>query len=223
MERPDIGHVANLAGDATRATILSVLMDGRAYTATELALECDVAPSTMSEHLGRLTSGGLISLVKQGRHRYFRIASVEIASVLEGLMGIAQKPAVLKNRVGPSSSKLRRSRVCYDHLAGEVAVNFLDRLKNAKIIQEEQGNLLLTDNGTSWCDRIHLDTAVWLSGKRPICRSCLDWSERLPHLGGAMGAAILDYLFRLKYAQREPYSRAVSLTPRGVRFLDQLG
>ncbi len=221
-EGPDLALVASLVGDSTRAAMLSVLMDGRAYTATELALEGHVAPSTASEHLGKLISGGLLILEKQGRHRYFRIRNAEIAGFLEILMVVSPPRIGRKASHGPNDARLRKSRVCYDHLAGELAVHFLDRCREERFILDEQGALILTAAGRSWCDRIHVDIAAFATGHRPLCRSCLDWSERRPHLGGALGAAFLEHLFRLKYARREPDSRAVILTDRGTRFLDHL-
>jgi DNA-binding transcriptional ArsR family regulator len=217
-----ISSVASLLADPTRAAMLSALMDGRAYTATELALAGSVAFSTASDHLFLLRAGGLISLLPQGRYRYFRIASPEIAELIESLMGFHAQNASCKLKVGPPTQALRVARTCYDHLAGQLAVGFLDRCLQKHLVAEEQGVLLLTGSGQAWCDRLGIDVQSLMRARRPLCHSCLDWSERLPHLGGSLGAALLDRLFRLRLAEKQPGSRCVAISERGLRFLVEL-
>jgi DNA-binding transcriptional ArsR family regulator len=221
-DTPDIAAIATLMGDPTRGRMLTALMDGRALTATELALEGDVTASTASSHLSRLASAGLVTVTRQGRHRYYRIATPEVAAALEGLMSVASHSGLHTIRTGPRDAGLRRARVCYDHLAGEAAVRLLDRMRAKQLITGPDEALGLTTRGEDWCDRIGIDLAALRSRRRLLCRPCLDWSERRMHLAGALGAALLDRLFALRYARREPGSRAVILSPRGEAFIEML-
>jgi DNA-binding transcriptional ArsR family regulator len=221
-DTPDIASIAALVADPTRAAMLTLLMDGKAYTATELAVEGDVMPSTASIHLAKLHSGGLIAATRQGRHRYFRISAPEVAAILEGLMIIATNGKRHVRRTGPVNEEIRRSRICYDHLAGEVAVQLLERIRDKQFISGEDQEMLLTKRGEDWCGRIGIDLTALRSKRRRICRACLDWSERRVHLAGALGAAILDRLFTLGYAEREVGSRVVILSPQGERFIAHL-
>jgi DNA-binding transcriptional ArsR family regulator len=222
VDMPDLASVAALMGDPTRGQILAALMDGRARTATELALEGGVTASTASSHLTRLTEAGLLATARQGRHRYFRLATPDVAATLEGLMSLAQRSGRHTARTGPRDATLRRARVCYDHLAGEVAVHLLDRLREEQLIGGAADALALTARGEAWCGRIGIDLAVLRASRRPLCRSCLDWSERRSHLAGALGAALLERLIGLRYARRVRDSRAVTLSPRGEAFIQRL-
>ncbi len=219
---PDIAAVASLIGDATRAAMLMALMDGRAYTATELALFGEVTASTASTHLARLSSGGLIKQVKQGRHRYYHLASKDVAEVLEKLMSISANLEKPKLRNQPNNQALRRARICYDHLAGEAGVQLKENLIQQNYISEAADNTLLTDTGLSWCvsQQIPLDT--FTKKRRPACRVCLDWSERKTHIAGALGAAILNKLFSMRFAHQEPDSRIITLNAAGNRFIQTL-
>lgn len=217
-----LAAIAALVGDATRARMLAALMDGRAHTATELALESGVVPSTASGHLARLVNGGLVTLARQGRHRYFRVATPDVATALEALMNLAPGRTATARRHGPGDPGLRRARVCYDHLAGEAGVHLLDRLTGRRLVRERDGGLLLTRAGEAWCGRIGVDVAGLRRHRRPLCRPCLDWSERRMHLAGALGASLLEFLFVRRLARREPDSRAVTLSPHGLRFVDTL-
>jgi len=214
----DIAAVAAVLGDPSRASMLAALMDGRALTATELALEAGVAPSTASSHLARLARAGLVTLARQGRHRYFRLEGAETAGVLERLMGLASLPQ-RRARTGPADPALRHARICYDHLAGTSAVRLLDRLREGGLIEGEV-DLLLAPGGESWAHSLGIDVARLGAGRRPLCRPCLDWSERRDHLAGALGAAVLDLLLARRWARRDPAGRALRLSPRGESFLE---
>ena len=222
-DTPDIASIAALVGDPTRATMLAVLMDGRAHTATELALEAGVSPSTASSHLSRLTSGGLLAIARQGRHRYFRIPAPEVAAAIEGLMNIAPRRDAPPVRRGPRDEALRRARVCYDHLAGEAGVRLLEQLRAEALVDGEDDALRLTAEGEKWCGRMGLDLAALRARRRGLCRSCLDRSERRTHLAGALGAALLERMLALRLARREPGSRVVVLAPRGESFVERPG
>jgi DNA-binding transcriptional ArsR family regulator len=206
----DIAAVAALVGEPARARILASLMGGTALTATELALEAEVAPSTASSHLARLTEGRILRVEKQGRHRYFRLDGDEVAEMLESLMGVADRHAP-RRRPGPSDPALRTARVCYDHLAGERGVWLLDRLT--------ERNLLSGAASADFFQRFGIDVAGLSRLRRPLTRTCLDWSERRHHLAGALGAAILQRILALRWARREPGSRALIFSAAGEQAL----
>jgi len=220
--QPNFSAVAALVADPTRGRMLGVLMDGRARTATELALEGDVAPSTASAHLARLTSAGLVAVAKQGRHRYFRLASTEVAGAVEALMGLAVRSGLTTRRPGPRDPGLRRARVCYDHLAGEVAVRLLERLREERLMDGDDEALELTAVGQDWCHRVGIDLDALRAKRRPLCRPCLDWSERRTHLAGALGSALFARLLALRYARRATEGRGVVLAPQGEWFIEHL-
>jgi DNA-binding transcriptional ArsR family regulator len=219
-ETPDIAAIAGLLGDPTRARMLTALLDGRARTATELALDGGVTASTASIHLARMTEAGLVAVARQGRHRYVRLATPEVAAVLESLMSIA--PARPDRRLGPRDVDLRRARVCYDHLAGELGVRLLDRLRVRRLVTGDEAALELTRAGETWCAGVGIDLSELRRSRRPLVRPCLDWSERRVHLGGALGAALLARLLTLRYARRADEGRVLRLTPRGEVFVDRL-
>jgi DNA-binding transcriptional ArsR family regulator len=220
-DTPDIAAIAALVSEPARARMLTVLMDGRARTATELALEGRVTPSTASSHLSRMTAAGLLAPARQGRHRYFGIASDEVAAALEGLMAIAPS-----RRAAPArpleEEAIRRARVCYDHLAGEAGVRLLHRMGQHRLIDGGGTELGLTAAGEEWCRRIGIDLAALRSRRRRLCRPCLDWSERRMHLAGSLGAALFARLVGLRHARRLPGSRAVALSSAGERFVERL-
>jgi DNA-binding transcriptional ArsR family regulator len=217
---PDLAAIAATIGEPSRARMVMALMDGRALTATELALEGGVTASTASSHLARLEESGLVSMTKQGRHRYFRIGSPDVAEALEGFMRIAPRMRGSRIRTGPRDEALRRARVCYDHLAGALAVRLLERLQTAMLVDATDDSLALTTRGEAWCERLGIDMAALRAKRRPLCRACLDWSERRTHLAGAVGAALLEHLFAKRYARRLASSRAVTLTARGESFIE---
>ena len=216
----DLAGLAALIGDPARARILTAVMSGTALTATELAMEAGVAASTASAHLARLTEAQILAIEKQGRHRYFRLFDAEIASMLEELMNIASRPGP-RRRLGPADPALRVARVCYDHLAGERGVWLLDQLRDRQLL-----------TGGDACDpspaaapffaRLGIDLEALSKFRRPLCRPCLDWTERRHHLAGSLAAAILTRLFALRWARREPGSRAVTFSASGERSLRRL-
>ena len=219
---PNIATIAALVGDPARANMLTALMDGRALTATELAQQAGVSPSTASGHLGKLEAAGLLHTEKQGRHRYFRLSGSDVARVLEELMGLAARTGQVSVRTGPKDLALREARVCYDHLAGDRGVRMFDSLQAKGFILSTGGLLSVTDSGQRFFRRfgIELDT---LSGtRRPLCRACLDWSERRSHLAGALGAAILHKLSECGWATRESGSRTLLFSGEGGKAFDRL-
>src|SRR5260370_13778170 len=145
---PDIAMVASLVGDPARSNMLTALMTGRALTASELAHQAGVTPQTASSHLSKLEAGGLVELEKQGRHRYYRLSDPDVAGVLEGLAGLAARAGHMRVRTGPKDPALRRARICYDHLAGDLGVHMLDSLKRQKLVRQHKDHIKLTSHPT---------------------------------------------------------------------------
>jgi DNA-binding transcriptional ArsR family regulator len=217
---PDIAAVAAVIAEPARARMLAALMSGDALTATELALEAGVAPSTASGHLAMLSEAEMVSVARQGRHRYFKLVDPDLAAVLERLMGVASRDRRVQR--GPRDPALRRARVCFDHLAGATAMRILEGLRRRAILTGPEP-WTVSDQGARFFEAMGVDVACLARGRRPLTRGCLDWSERRLHLGGALGAAMLDRLFALDLARREPRSRLVTFTPAGDRWLREVG
>jgi DNA-binding transcriptional ArsR family regulator len=215
---PDIAMVAALVGDPARANMLTALMTGRALTASELAHEAGVTPQTASSHLAKLEGGGLIEQEKQGRHRYFRLTDPDVAGVLEGLEGLAARAGHLRVRTGPKDPALRRARVCYDHLAGDLGVQMLDSLKKQRLLRQRKDEIELTAEGERFLAKtLQISAESLAHPRRPKCKACLDWSERRHHLAGTLGAALMRRFTELKWAARDatPGSRVVNFTRNG--------
>jgi DNA-binding transcriptional ArsR family regulator len=214
-EGPDIAHIASLVGDPARANMLTALIGGTALTATELALEGGVMLPTASSHLAKLMAGGLLKLTVQGRHRYYALAGPHIAAMLESISGVAASVGPQRVRPGPRDKPMRDARVCYDHLAGDLAVAMFDGLLARDVIVLEGDAPRLGPQAHSFFAERGIDTDALSSHRRPVCRICLDWSVRRSHLSGALGTAILDKVFAEKWARRESGGRVVSFSPKG--------
>lgn len=213
-EGPVIASVAALLGDPARANILTALMDGRALTVSELAQAAGVTLQTASGHLAKLDAANLLTAEKQGRHRYFRLSGPDVAQVLEALMGLAQRTGATRVRTGPKDAALRSARICYDHLAGERGVAMLKGAQQQGLIAGGQ-DLTLTDKGHTFFADFGIDLTKLEKGRRPVCRACLDWSERHSHLGGALGAAILSEMIDRQWVRRDA-GRVLTFTCEGV-------
>lgn len=230
-----IAQTASLMGDLARASMLIALMDGRALTATELARIASIAPQTASGHLGRLVDAGLVVRESQGRHRYHRLASPAVAHMIESIMALTTDQdtphAPLRTAVpvtGPRDKALRYARTCYDHLAGQLAVEMTDSLiKSGRIELSSEGGAL-TDEGDRFLRSLGVDLdaarhrASSRGTRRVFCRPCLDWSERRLHIGGALGAAICQCYLDNGWIRRAAESRAVSVTPHGQQAIREL-
>lgn len=215
-EGPSIAPIAALAGDPARANMLAALTGGMALTASELAGEAGVTLQTASSHLAKLEGAGLISATRQGRHRYFRLAHDDVARMLEAIMGVAARTGHMRTRPGPRDPAMRRARVCYDHLAGEMGVALLDSLVRAGRIARDGDDLSLTGDGERVLRDFGIDLDCLAGGRRGLCRPCLDWSMRRHHLGGALGAALFSRFEALQWIRRDGSSRALRLTRAGV-------
>ena len=190
-EGPDIALLGSLIGDPARANILTALMSGKALTATELASEAGVTVQTASSHLKKLEEAELLRQRKQGRHRYFALADDDVGSVLEAMMGLAAKRGLVRTRTGPKDEGLRKARICYNHLAGELGVKLYDAMVARDQLIERGDEVNLTEKGEIFVDNFGIDLASVSRSRRPLCKSCLDWSSRRTHLAGSLGTAFL--------------------------------
>jgi hypothetical protein len=196
--------------------MLTALMHGAALTASELALEAGVTKQTASAHLAKLADADLVCAEAQGRHRYYRIADKDVAHLLETLMGVASRTNALRSRPGPAEPALRRARVCYDHLAGDLGVGLHDALVRRRWLTQREGELRLSRSGRAELAAFGLDIAALESSARPICRACLDWSVRRHHLAGALGAELLGAFFERGWAKRRGGTRIVDFSRAGL-------
>jgi DNA-binding transcriptional ArsR family regulator len=219
---PNIARIAALIGEPARAEILSALLGGQALTATELAQLADITKQTASAHLAKLVDAKLLAMTSQGRHRYFRLADDDVANLLETLMGVAYRAGAVRLRSSPREPALRKARVCYDHLAGEMGVLAFESLQRQKFLQLVEMKLTLTVKGENFFRDLDIDVDKLNSTRRPLCRTCLDWSVRRNHLAGAVGAALLQRIYKLGWARRVHESRIVRFTPHGERSLKKL-
>lgn len=217
----NLAEVAAVVGDPARANMLAALMDGRALTASELAFLARITPQTASAHLAKLTDSHLLAVTKQGRHRYFRLASPLVGRMLEGIMAVAAIEAPPRHRpASPKDAALRQARTCYDHLAGRIGVALADALTHeGHVVLSDDGGTV-TDGGAGFFRSIGI--ALDRPRQRCFCRPCLDWSERRPHLAGALGAALADTAFERGWIERLRDTRAVAITPRGEDAMSDL-
>lgn len=192
-------------------------MGGKALTATELAIEAEITSQTASSHLSKLVEGQLLVVRKQGRHKYFQLQGVEVAELLEKLLNITAKISTSNTVTGPSDLKLRKSRICYDHLAGELAVALYDSLARNEYIIDKNSETLVTDAGREFFESIGMDFDHSPKSKRPLCKSCLDWSERRNHLAGILGQWILNDILKNGWASKDLDSRVIQFNQRGLK------
>jgi DNA-binding transcriptional ArsR family regulator len=218
-----LSGVAALMGDPARAAMLQLLMDGRAHTASELALTAGVTAQTASGHLARMATANLLAARAEGRNRFYRLASGEVAHALESLMALAgnRAPPASKSAAWRRDPDLRFCRTCYDHLAGQVGMAVTDALtKGGHLEPKGPRDWRLTETGELFCGRVGVDLSqARKADTRHFARQCLDWSERRPHISGALGAAIAETFFKRGWAERLRRGRTVRLTDSGRRTL----
>lgn len=220
----DVSTIAAAIGEPARARMLYCLMDGHARTSTELSVVANVSPSTASAHLNRLKAANLVKVAVQGKHRYYHLAGGDVATALEGLSVLAGETR--RAFVPTAPSRLRSARKCYDHMAGAVGVSIHDRLMALSWLSassaEDDMNYELTPDGTEALASLGVDVEAAKSLRRKFAYGCLDWSERRPHLGGALGAALLKFALRRKWVVQDLDSRALSVTAIGRREMKSL-
>lgn len=224
-----IAEIGSHLGEPPRAAMLAALMDGRALTATELAGVAGITPQTASSHLARLTAAQLLRVERQGRHRYHRLATPEVARMLEGVMQLASTSAPARPRalvVGPRDAALRVARTCYDHLAGRLGVALAEALVRRGAVELDDDAGLVTPHGVEFLRRTGIDfqdrKRTTGRSSRPLCRPCLDWSERRLHIAGKLGAAICSHSFEKRWVRRLQDTRALEITATGHAALREL-
>lgn len=218
-DEPDIARIAGLLADPARAKILWALIDGTTRPAGELAYAANVSASSASAHLAKLVEGGLLEFEAQGRHRYFRIASAEVAAAIEGMASLdaATRPrtprAPLPSRSVPV--QFLHARTCYGHLAGEMAVRILEAMLKARWLAPDERDFTVTPLGEKKLAALDIDLAAARQSRRRFARACVDLTQRRRHLAGALGDALLDLYVARGWVQRHRRSRVVSITPKG--------
>jgi DNA-binding transcriptional ArsR family regulator len=220
----DIADIAAVLGDPARAKMVSALMGGGMLNAGDLAFAAQVSAQTASGHLAKLVEAGLLAGEKRGRFRFFRLASAQVARMLEEIMAVAAKPTRRYQPLWMRDEALRSARTCYDHLAGRLGVALAASLAQRGFVLFDQDGGVVTEPGAQFLNQLGLDLACAAQQRRRFCRPCLDWSEQRPHLGGAVGAALAQRCFALGWVARIKDSRAVAITDTGrARFLTKFG
>lgn len=212
---PDISRIAALIGDPARSNMLLAMLDGRALTAGELASQAGITKQTASSHLARLLDGALVAREVQGRHHYYRLGGADVAQALEALLGVSEGRTGPRTRTGPRDPALRKARICYDHLAGELGVLAYDRLMADGVLVRRGGVLGVSKAGWTRLGEMSVTEDGLAKSRRPVCKDCLDWSMRRHHLAGQVGAALLVRMFERKWAKRLAGSRVIQFTPSG--------
>jgi len=221
---PIIAEIATLVGEPARATMLSALLDGRALTARELAFAARVTPQTASTHLAKLTEAGLLTPLRQGRHRYFRLASPKVVDMLDAIVAVALENRPRYRPLSRQARELNAARICYFHLAGRLAVDLTDALTVREYIIIGDDAAEFTPAGTRFLAEFGIDLPALSSARRRFCKICIDWTERRPHIAGPVGAALTKRYFDLGWIERVTDSRAVIVTAAGKRgFSDIFG
>jgi DNA-binding transcriptional ArsR family regulator len=216
-ESPNIAALAAPLADPARALMVTLLMDGRARTVTELGLATGLTKASASEHVKRLEGAGFLRATRQGRHKYLTLASPDIARLIETMMALAKPAPPAVQTFGPRDAALREARLCYNHLAGGMGVQMYRSLSARGFLAHQPDGLDLTPDGHAFCLTFGLCTADLVPSRAPLCRDCLDWSERQSHLGGRLGRLLLARMEAEGWFRRHDGSRALSPTPEGRR------
>lgn len=223
FENP-FSEIAALLGDKSRAVMLWCLLDGRAYTASELAICANISAQSASNHLAKMINANMLAVEKQGRHRYYRYASAEVAQVIESMASLVTLNDENKRLRKPAQNDFTYARTCYDHLAGKFGVDLTASLVHNNILSIDEKRYAVTTEGITWFQAIGINPEEGKSQKRSFAHQCLDWSERKHHLAGALGALLLDGLLKKDWIRRKQSSREVIITSIGKRQLsDSLG
>lgn len=210
--------ISGLICEPARARMLWNLLDGRAYTATELAAAADLSATSASNHLARLLEADLLKVETQGRHRYYSFANAEVAYAVESLANLAGG----RSNTSVQADGVKYCRTCYDHLAGFVAVRVVDALQKKDLLTETASAYEVTGKGWEWLRKFEIFENDLVQKRRPLTRQCLDWSERRPHLAGLLGARLLDAMLEKKWFERIRFSRELILLPKGKREISEM-
>ncbi|QNR67990.1 winged helix-turn-helix transcriptional regulator [Paenibacillus peoriae] len=220
--KSNIAMIASLVSERSRAAILTALLDGRFHTASELAHMAGIKPQTASFHLAKMTEAQVVTVEKQGRHRYFGIQDPEVAQVMESLLSIAPPVPIKSFKHASENEALRLARTCYDHVAGQLGVQLMSFFIQKGILSEDQDGLYITEPGETFFTDFQIDLTQTRQKRRSFSHKCLDWSERRHHLAGALGNALLDRLFELNWIERLPTTRAIRITADGKRGIKEI-
>lgn len=222
MDTDQFVSIAGLIAEPVRATMLWHLLDGRAYTAGELAIAADVSPQSASNHLSKLVQKGLLSIEKQGRHRYYKLARPEVAYVIESIANLLPQSISTPSSPYIKPTGVRYARTCYDHLAGKVGVLVTKSLIEQGLLTNEEKHYSLTMKGMDWFEALGIDIENLKRCKRSFAHRCLDWSEREHHLAGALGASLLNTMLDRDWMRRKKNSREIIITHAGREHIQKL-
>ncbi|MEO7524478.1 MAG: winged helix-turn-helix domain-containing protein [Ferruginibacter sp.] len=225
MEVEEISiSISALICEPTRARILWSLLDGRAYTASELAITADISPTAASNHLSKLLAADIVKVEIQGRHRYYSFSKSEVAYVIEALANLASEKIVSKDKKNVATNGMKFCRSCYDHLAGFVGVKVVEALEKKTFVKKSDTAYIITEKGWQWFAKFEIKKDDFTNIRRPLTRQCLDWSERRPHLAGQLGAVFLEKMLQKKWFKKKQFSRELVVTAKGHEELyDLLG
>lgn len=215
MSETDFVNMASLMCEPVRAKVLWKLLDGRAYTATELAHSVNVSPTTLSNHLSKLLKGGVLAVVAQGRHRYYSFANAQIAYAVESMAHLVQDNEVNPLKKEKPNNGVTYCRSCYDHLAGYVGVRIANAMTDKGYLKPSGKDFLVSDSGWNWLGNIGIYESDFLKSRRPLARQCLDWSERRPHLAGHLGALMMKKFIENHWFKPVKFSREIIVTSKG--------
>jgi DNA-binding transcriptional ArsR family regulator len=215
MNVDSLAKIAGLIGESGRIQMLIAMLDGESHTASDLAMTAGVSAQTASSHLAKLLGGQLIALERRGRQRLFRLKNTDVATAIEALGALAPKSATV------DVPEIRFARTCYDHLAGKLSIAVRDELLKREVLRMRGQEFLLTTAGGRFLQRFGIDPGPLRQLRRSFARKCLDWTERCPHIGGAVGAALLARFFEKKWLMRVRAGRAVRVTIEGERALEK--
>jgi DNA-binding transcriptional ArsR family regulator len=214
--------ISALICEPTRARMLWNLLDGRAYTASELSIVADTSPTSASNHLSKLLEAEIVKVEIQGRHRYYSLSNSEVAYAVEGLANLANTSATMLGKKEPDKNGVKYCRTCYDHLAGFVGVKIVETLETKGYLIKSKNGYLVSEKGWEWFQFFNISKEGFINSRRPVTRQCLDWSERRPHLAGQLGAEFLNKMFERKWFKKVEFSRELVATPKGRRELYEL-
>ena len=214
--------ISALLCEPTRARMLWNLLDGRAYTASELSIVAATSPTSASNHLSKLLEAEIVKVEIQGRHRYYALSNAEVAYVVEGLANLANNNSTKKVKKEPEKNGVKYCRTCYDHLAGFVAVTIVDTLETKGYLSKSNNIYFVSEKGWEWFLFLNIPKEKFDNNRRPLTRQCLDWSERRPHLAGQLGAEFLNKMLQRKWFRKVEFSRELVITAKGRQELYEL-
>lgn len=221
---PAVARMAALIADPARAAMLLHLLDGRPRPAGELALRANVSAQAASGHLARLRAASLVSVESNGRHRYYRLVRRDVAAAVESLLALGAVDLPLAFELRDDEQSLKTARTCYDHLAGRLAITLTTRLLSLGVVSRRGRDYIVSRRGHTWLEEFGVDVASLSAQRRSFAHACLDWSERRPHIAGALGAALLDRFLLLGWVERKRGTRALRITDAGHRqFAERMG